>query len=283
MDKKEKIILVTGATGQQGGAAARQLLKDGWKVRAFVRDENKPAAAELKELGAELFIGDLNNRNSVNDAMKNAYGVFSVQNFYEAGYDGELKQGQMLIDLAKENKVSHFLQTTVAGADKAPDVPHFEVKARIEDYLKKSGIKYTILRPVFFMENFNTWFTPQHTDDGYQIAMGMQQETKLQMIAVDDIGKFVVEIFNNPDKYLGQSLEIAGDELTMPEVAKAYTNKLGKDVKFVSLPIDAVKQYSQEVGAMFEWFQKHGYEANINELKKVKPELKTFNTWVNNQ
>ena len=115
MEKKEKIILVTGSTGQQGGTVARNLLKDGWKVRALVRDDKKDSAVELVKLGAEIFKGDMANEQSLDKAMEGVYGVFSVQNFWEHGYEGELKQGKAVADAAKKANVKHFLQSSVPG------------------------------------------------------------------------------------------------------------------------------------------------------------------------
>jgi len=280
MDKKEKVILVNGATGQQGGAVSRHLLKDGWKVRAFVRDENKPAALELQKLGAELFKGDLGNIESIENAMEGVYGVFSVQNFYEYGYDGELKQGISLAEAALKTGVKHFLQTSVGGAERETKIPHFDVKFEIEEYIRKINIPYTIIRPVFFMENFNTWFKPAEMEGKLVINMVMKKETKLQMIAVDDIGGIATVIFNNPEIYLGKEIEIAGDELTIPEVAEIYSKHLNRETVFNELPYDVLKANSEDLALMFQWFIDRGYTSDISKLKKMYPGLTSFEQWL---
>jgi uncharacterized protein YbjT (DUF2867 family) len=280
MEKNTKVILVTGATGKQGGAAVRHLLKDGWKVRALTRDASKPEAAELKTLGAEVVTGDLNDMASLENAMQGIYGVFSVQNFWEHGYEGELVQGKNLIDAAKKANVKHFLMTSVGGAERKTGLPHFDVKAEIEDHLKASGLNYTILRPVFFMENFNAWFKPTESEGKMVITMAMKNDTKLQLIAVDDIGVFARIVFDDPDKYLGKEIEIAGDELTIPQVADAYSKVTKVPTVFNELPMEILKQNSEEFAKMFQWFIDKGYEAKISELKAIHPGLKSFEQWL---
>lgn len=280
MEKKDKTILVIGSTGQQGGAVARHLLKDGWKVRAFVRDEKKESASELKKLGAELFKGDMTDRDSLDKAMEGVYGVFSIQNFWEHGYDGELNQGKAVADAAKKANVSHFLQSSVGGAERNTKIPHFDVKYEIEKYLKSLNLPITIIRPVFFMENFNSWFKPIEADGKLTLTIAMKADTKLQMIAVEDIGAISAKIFNDPEKFIGKEIEIAGDELTMPQVADLYASKTGKKTAFAELPVEAVRANSSEMADMFQWFIDKGYEADLKKQKELFGETISFKEWL---
>ncbi len=280
MEKKDKTILVIGSTGQQGGAVARHLLKDGWKVRAFVRDEKKESAAELEKLGAEIFKGDMTDRDSLDKAMKGVYGVFSIQNFWEHGYDGELNQGKAVADAAKKANVTHFLQSSVGGAERNTKIPHFEVKYEIEKYLKSMNLPTTIIRPVFFMENFNSWFKPAEANGKLTLTIAMKADTKLQMIAVEDIGAISAKIFNDPEKFIGKEIEIAGDELTMPQVADLYGSKTGKKTEFVELPVEALRANSVEMADMFQWFIDKGYEADLKKQKELFGETISFKDWL---
>ncbi|MEO8666377.1 MAG: NmrA/HSCARG family protein [Ignavibacteria bacterium] len=280
MDKTGKVILVTGATGQQGGASARSLLKDGWKIRALVRDENKPASQEIKKLGAELVVGDMFDAASVEKALTGVYGVFNVQNFWEHGYEGELKQAKIVIEAAKKADVKHFVLSSVGGADRNTKIPHFDVKFDAEQYMKSQGLPYTILRPVFFMENFNTWFKPIESDGKTVLNMALRKDTKLQIIATDDIGAIVAIVFDDPDKYIGKEIEIAGDELTLKQMAEAFSKSLGKEVGYNEVPVEAVRENSSEMADMFQWFIDKGYEADINSIKKIYPGLTTFEEWL---
>ena len=280
MEKKDKIILVTGSTGQQGGAVARHLLKDGWKVRAFVRDEKKESAIELEKSGAELYKGDMNDSESLDKAMDGVYGVFSIQNFWEHGYDGELNHGKAVADAAKKANVQHFLQSSVGGAERSTKLPHFDVKFEIEKYLKSLNLPVTVIRPVFFMENFKTWFKPVEADGKLTLKMAMKADTKLQMIAVDDIGAISAKIFDNPDKFIGKEIELAGDELTMPEVAELYETNTGKKTEFVELPVSVIRTNSAEMADMFQWFIDKGYEADLKTQKDLFGKTISFKEWL---
>lgn len=142
---RSQLILVTGATGKQGGAVARQLLEKGFRVRAITRNPGQPAARALREAGAEVVEGNLDDRNSVNRALEGAHGVFSVQNFWEAGYDREVKQGTGLADAAKDTGVQHFVYSSVASAHRNTGLSHFESKWEIENYIRELDLSYTIL------------------------------------------------------------------------------------------------------------------------------------------
>src|ERR1035438_5526300 len=147
-------IFVSGATGQQGGAVARHLLKQpAFAIRALTRDTSKPPAKALAQAGAELIQGDLNDPSSYKRALEGAYGVFAVQNGMEAGFEGEIRQGKALADAAKAAGVQHFVYSSVVSADRNTGIPHFESKWEIEQHFSKIGLPFTILRPAFFMQN----------------------------------------------------------------------------------------------------------------------------------
>ncbi len=281
MSKTDRIIVVSGATGQQGGATARHLLEAGWKVRALTRDASKPAAHELEKAGAEVVEADLNNPSSVERALSGAYGVFSVQTFAEEGPEGEYRQGRALADAAKAAGVQHFVYSSVGGADRNTGIPHFESKAGIERYVKSLGLPYTILQPVYFMNNFDSFSAPTPAEDGtLQISMGLPADVPLQLIAVDDIGAFAAIAFDNREHYLGKSIELAGDERTLESITAAISAAIGKPVRYVALPIDAVRQFSDDAAIMFEWFIDRGYEADIPELRRIYPALQNFETFL---
>jgi uncharacterized protein YbjT (DUF2867 family) len=278
VSSSDKLIVVTGATGQQGGATARHLLTQGWRVRALVRNPNKPAAQELAAKGAELAQGDLDDRASLDRALRGAYGAFSVQTFMgPEGSVGETRQGNRLADAAKAAGVQHFVYTSVGGADRKSGLPHFESKWQIEEHIRALSLPATILRPVFFMDNLRSpWLGPR---DGV-LAAGLRPTTSLQMIAADDIGAFAALAFARPQEYIGKALEIAGDSLTGPQVAHALTRTTGQPVRFVEQPLEQVRSFNAEMADMFAWFNDHGYAADIPALRKLHPGLMTFETWL---
>jgi uncharacterized protein YbjT (DUF2867 family) len=284
-----KIIAVTGATGQQGGAVARKLLADGWKVRALTRDVNKPAAQELKALGAELFAGDMDNRTELDSAFKGAYGVFSVQNFWlpSVGFDGEVKQGKLVADAAKAAGVQHLVYSSVGSAHRGMGQKHFDSKWVIEQYIHSLDIPYTILRPVFFMNNHN--WSRAYILSGTYTGLGLRPEKGVQSIAVEDIAAFTAIVLADAKAYLGKTLELAGDELTEAQTAEIFTKVIGRPVTLAAPTGNGRGASEEEMTAMFNFFNGEGYDADIAALRKIHPGLLKFeqylrkNGWENQQ
>ena len=256
-------ILVTGATGQQGGAVARELLAAGHSVRAMTRKPDGDAAQALAALGAEVVAGDLDDTASLAAALDGVWGVFAVQNSWEAGIEGEEEQGKRIAQLAKDAGVQHFVYTSVGGADRKTGIPHFDNKFRVEEKVRSLGFpSYTVLRPVFFMENFlSPWYKPA-IDEG-NLAISMPSDTKLQMIAVADIGKYGRMAFEQHDKMNGKAIELAGDDMTMPRAAEIISKASDKSISFFQVPIEEVRKFSDDFALMFEWFDRMGYDSDI--------------------
>jgi len=274
-----KTILVSGATGRQGGAVARQLLADGWNVRAMTRNPKQPPAMMLQGQGAEIVQGDLNDFDSFVKACEGVYAVFSVQNFWEAGPQREIQQGKNLADAANTLGVRHFVYSSVGGADRKSGLSHFESKWQIELYIASLDLRSTILRPVFFMDNILTDSMRSQIQQG-TLQMGLEPNRPLQVIATRDIGVFAGMAFMYPDDWVGYELEIAGDELTGPQMAEAISRIIGKDVQYQYVPTDEIRKSSQENAEMFDWFNKAGYMADIGELRDMNPDLLSFPMWL---
>jgi len=278
----EKVVLITGATGRQGGATLRHLAKQGgFKLRAMTRKPDSDAAKAVAALGAELVTGDLNDAASLERAVAGAWGVFAVQNTWEAGVEGEEEQGKRLAKIARDKGVQHFVYTSVGSANRKTGIPHFENKFRVEQTIKQLGFpSHVILRPVFFMENLTSpWFL-----NGDKLVTALKPETKLQMVAVDDIGKFSAKAFTDAAKYKGAELEYAGDAVTMAEAAAAVSELTGKTITYQPIPIAAVRANSDDFALMLEWFDAVGYAADIPSLESqwgIKP--LTLKQWVRAQ
>lgn len=278
-------VLVTGATGLQGGAVARELVRRGRDTAALVRDPASERARALAELGVVLVRGDLDDEASLRAATDGVAGVFSVQNFMTpAGLGGEVRQGRALARAARDTGVPHVVYSSVGGAERHSSVPHFDSKRSIERYLEELGVPTTVLRPSFFMDNFAA-HGPQRVDGTLVVQLALKPDTRVQFIAVDDIGFFAAEAFDRPQEYLGRALEIAGDELTATEVARAFAERTGEPARFEDLPLDAVAANpyipnGPEISLMFEWFQDHGYRADIAALRAAHPGLQTFATYL---
>lgn len=272
MTNESKIILVLGATGNQGDAVAERLLADGWSVRAISRDPNQTAAQELQKKGAEVVPANMDDRQSLLEAMQGVYGVFSVQPLYSDDSDQEVQQGKTVADVAKQVGVSHFVYSSVGGAERDSGVPHFETKWQVENYVREIDLPFTVLRPAFFMENFMGM--AQVHDQKLMIPEFMDKEMNLQMISVQDIGAFAAIAFNDPVEYKGQAIEIAGDEVSLSQVAKVFSQIFNEPCEI----LESVREQFEN-NPMFQWFQTDGYQADIPALRKIHPKLLDLSTW----
>ena len=272
MNPIQSTVLVTGITGNQGGAVARSLVAEGFRVRGLTRSPEKPAARAHAARGVEIVRGDLDNRESVERALEGCYGVFSVQNFMETGAEREVEQGVHLADAARRAGVKHLVYTSVASANKNTGLPHFESKWRIEEHIRSIGVPYSILRPVFFMQNWRA-FSRDDILHGV-LRQPLDPDTTLQQISVNDIGVFAAKAFANPKKWIGRELDLAGDELSMWDVALTFRRVLGHAVSYVKVPWDQFRQLAgDEMTAMYRWFNAVGYDVDIGSLRAEHPGL----------
>ncbi len=274
-----RLVLVTGATGQQGGAVARRLLERGFEVRALTRDPDKPEAQELATMGAEVVGGDLEDRASLDAALDGVYGVFAVQNFWETGYDREVEQGKRLVDAARDAGVEHYVYSSVGSAHRDTGVSHFDSKWEVEEHLRDSGLRSTVLRPVFFMQNWEMFGKDQIL--GGTLAQPLDPEKPFQMIDAEDIGVFAAMAFADPDGWIGREVDLAGDEMTMPEIATTISRVIGRDVNYYQVPWDQFEENAgEEFTVMYRWFNDHGYEADIAALREHRQALVTLDRYL---
>jgi uncharacterized protein YbjT (DUF2867 family) len=264
--KDDRIILVTGATGRQGGAVARELLARGHRVRAMTRKPDSDKAQGLADLGAQVVRGDFDDPKSLPKAIKGAWGAFAVHDSWEAGVEREQEQGKRFARLCKEAGVSHYVYSSVGSAHRRTGIPHFESKWHIEETIRQLDLlSYTVIRPVFFMENF---LSPGLLPDlkAGKITMPLKPTTVLQMIAVEDIGRYVAWAFENYESLNGRAIDIAGDERTMPDTARILGAAADKEIEFAPRPIEEVRAASEDWAIMVEWFDAVGYDADIAAL-----------------
>jgi len=282
VDGPDRTVLVTGATGRQGGAVLEHMRREGWKLRALTRNPSGTGAAELRRQGVEVVQGDLEAPESLERATRGAYGVYSVQDFWSVGAKREVQQGKNLADAARKAGVEHFVYSSVGGAERNSGIAHWESKWEIEKHIRKLGLPATMLRPVAFMENYYV----EQVEIGIlkgKLRDPVRADKPYQTIAADDIGGFVALAFKNPREFIGLDLEIAGSELTNAEAAKVFSRVLGKPVKFQQLPMPLVRLFlGIEFYQMFRWFNAEGFRADIPELRRRYPDvqLQTLEEWL---
>jgi uncharacterized protein YbjT (DUF2867 family) len=258
-------VLVAGATGNQGGAVADHLLDRGVEVHALTRSSESDAAQALEDGGATVVQGNMAEPETLEPLIDDVDGVFCVTDFYEAGYDGEVEQGTNMAEIATDVGVEQFVFSSVGGAERNTGVPHFDSKYEVEERIRNLNLPATVVRPAFFMQNFEGM--REDITDG-TLAMGLEPHVALQMVDVNTIGAVVVETFENTDAYVGTAVELADDELTMGAMAARFADVLGRDIEVTHVPLDTLEdQMGEEFATMFEWFNTHGYEADLAGLR----------------
>jgi uncharacterized protein YbjT (DUF2867 family) len=294
MLNKENIILVTGATGAQGGAVTRALLKNGNTVRVIVREASRhsKAAEELEKSGAEIIIADMEDPASLEEALKGVYALFSVQDMNN-GTDSERRHATNLLTAAFEAGVQQVVHASVNQTGNHLQFTNWDKwnkkywldKQFGEDTLRNTGFKYwTILRPVFFMDNFITpkviFMFPDLTKG--EIVTAWASDAKLQLIAVDDTGAFAAAAFNNPERFNGQVIDLAGDELTIGEIAESITQATGKNIHidYVSEAEAVQKGLHPGFANVQIWNNEIGYNADIEALKAYGLTVTNFNQYL---
>ena len=269
---QNKKIFVTGVTGNQGGSVARALLSKGHQVLGLTRNTSSDTAKHWTNLGVELIQGDFLNPDQWIDAIKGADGLFAMTTPFEEGMDKETEQGIKLTDVAKKAGIKHLIYTSVANANLNTGIPHFDSKYEVEKYLQQSGLNHTIVAPVFFMDNaLAPWMLP-----GLQagnLSLPLPGTTPLQQVSVEDIGAFVSLLFEHGESVYGKRFDIAGDELTGPNMASVLTFASGCNIQYQGFPTEVLRKQNEDMALMFEWFDKYGYTVNIDELKLKFPEM----------
>jgi uncharacterized protein YbjT (DUF2867 family) len=280
-------VLVTGATGQQGGALCRLLLKRGHHVRALTRHPDSPAARELALRGAELVPGDFEDLDSLLRAARGADALFAMATPFAA--DGlsperEVRHGRHLVEAAWLAHVPHLLYSSVAGASSPTGIPHFDSKHRVEQHLRRSGVPHTIVAPVFFMENFLGPVFAEGLSRGL-LAMALPHHRGLQMIPVADLAAFCARVLEWPEPFLGRRVEVASDEVTGEQAAALISYVSGHKVRYLELPLEAVRARDEDLARMFAWLDQVGYHADIAGLRRDFPEVgwHTFEDWARAQ
>jgi uncharacterized protein YbjT (DUF2867 family) len=265
-------VLVTGATGQQGGAVARALMTRGHRVKAITRRPESDGAKRLTAAGAQVVAGDLDDAASVAAAAEGVDAMFLMGNSYEAGTDAETRQGIAAADAAKAAGIGHLIYSSVADADKTTGIPHFDSKYLVEKHIAGLGIPYTISAPVAFMENTVAPWAIDGLRQGVYAA-ALPPARVLQQVTIDDIGAFVATLAERREQVFGKRFDIAGDELSGEQQAKILSEVFGRPITYRELPIAAIRQQSEDTALMFEWFDRTGYDVDLAALRRDFPEV----------
>nr|BFD94333.1 NmrA/HSCARG family protein [Kitasatospora sp. Xyl93] len=274
-------VAVTGATGAQGGATARALLRAGRPVRALTRDPGSPAAAELTALGAELSRADFDDPDSLAAALDGTGALFAMSTPFGTDPDTEVRQGIALLDAARAaGTVRHVVFTSATNADRSTGIPHFDSKYRIERHLAGLDLPWTVLGPAAFLDNYANDWTLWSLRDGV-FHLPMPPGVPLPVIAADTIGAFAAHVLARPDAYAGRRIDIASQWCTGEQIAAAITAASGRAIRCEEVPLSVVAGYSEDLAAMFRYFQDPGLDVDTDALHAAHPDIdwQSLDTW----
>ena len=286
----KKIILVTGATGAQGGSVAKALLNENkFAVRILTRNAKSPKAIALQEAGAEIAEGDLDDIQSLLAAMKDVYGVFGVTSFWEH-YEKEYQHGKNLVDAVHESGIEHFVYSTLPNYKQLSNgklsVPHCDLKAELEEYTKSLKIPATFMRIAFYYENFLSFF-PLQKDENDNFFFGFPQgDTKLSIVTVEDMGGVVAPVFNHPEEYIGRVVGVVGEDLSCNEYAAILSKVLKQNVYYKYIPRDVYAGFgfpgAEELANMFEVQRLYIKERHLDLIESygLNPSMQRFEKWL---
>jgi len=292
MHTNKPIVVVTGATGRQGGSVINHLLQSGkYSLRGTTKDANSEAANNLKKKGVEVVKVDINKVDELVKAFQGAHAVFGVTNSYEKetllNHFIEVRQGRNMVDAAKATGVQHFIWSALHDVDDISGgkikVPHFTQKNWIQKYAIVQEVPSTFVYPGFYMSNFSEYFKPQVHNGVVTFSLPLKQETQLPLIDIADTGAWVLPVIENREKFLGKKVHMASQYVSMAELAQTYGKVFNRKAQFNSITSEVFASYgaSEEFVHMMKWFDKFGYfngedisesvvlaGSNINTLEK---------------
>lgn len=262
-------IAVLGATGGQGGAVVAALLEAGRPVRAVVRDPGGGRARSLAAAGAEVVPGDLFDAASLADAFRGAAAAFAVTTPFQDGLDAEVAQGTAIVRAAADAALPHLVMASVASADRDTGVPHFETKARTEELLAASGLlkRRWWRRPISTTTPWAVW---TRWPAGL-LTMPVPGDTPIQQVARQDLGRVVAAVVADPDRWIGQRVEVAGDDPTPLRMAAEIGRAAGGTVEFRQSSLEDLRTRNPDMFAMYDFFVNTGYQVDLAALRTQFP------------
>jgi uncharacterized protein YbjT (DUF2867 family) len=279
---KKLTVVVTGATGKQGGAVVRNLLDRGHEVRAVTRDTTSAKAGALSKAGVTLVRASFEDTAALTKALEGATSLFAMTTPFEVGTQAETRQGISAADAAKAAGV-HLVFNSAGSANRRTGVPHFDSKYAVEEHISRIGVRATVLAPVYFMENL--YFGKEQLAKGVY-ASPLPPTRPLAQVAVADIGAVAVRLLEDPDRFAGKRFDLGGDELTGNEVIAILSRVTGRPFTYFQVPLDVIRQRMGEDGTrMYEWFDRVGYTFDRAALRREFPEVAfhDFESWAKAQ
>lgn len=300
-----KVLVVFGATGQQGGSVVDHVINDRgllkqYTIRAICRDTSSEGAQQLAKKGVEVVAANPDDVTTLQPALTGAHTVFAMTfpDFMDVK-NSEVRQGRAIVDAAVAQNVQYFIFSTLPWVSKISGgkymkVEGFDAKAEVEEYIRKQPIQSAFFAPGSFMQNYHSMLKPRKMPDGtYSVSRHVSPKTQLPMIdIVRDAGKFVGAILADPDKYEGKTFCAATKLYTLEEQAEILSKHTGRPVIYEQLPEDVYRSFLPKVGytdiliQMMSYQQDFGYYGADSEnlvawaVENAREEVTTFEEYL---
>jgi uncharacterized protein YbjT (DUF2867 family) len=269
---RDELIVVTGATGRQGGAVARHLVADGWRVRGVTRSGGSAAARELARRGVEVVTADMNDVDAMKRACADAYGVYNVQNPMISGEDGEEAQGRNVIDAAAEAGVSHLVYGSAGPGTPGTGVAAWDVKLEVAAYARSRGLPLTVLRPMAFMELMTDKDFYPPVSVWHLMPRLVGEDRPLPWLSAVDLGAIAARAFDDPATYVGMDVGLAADVRSLAQCRDVWRRVTGHAPRRFPMPLWMFERFvGRDLTRMWRWLAEHDVDADVARTRSLLP------------
>ena len=275
-------VAVVGATGRQGGAVARHLLADGWRVRALTRRPDSQPAGALVARGAEVVRVELGDPGSLVSAFEGAYGVFSVQNPMIGGVSKEVEHGRNVADAAKDAGVRHVVYGSAGVGASGTGVGSWESKQVVQAYMEAAGLPVTVLRPMAFMELMSDRAFFPAVSTWHLMPKLMGADRPVPWLCVDDFGAIAARVFANPDRFIGEDIKLASEMRSIAECRTMWEAVMGRRPWRFPMPVWGFERFvGTDLTTMWRWLRTGHLDIDLSRTREILPTALTVREWLN--
>ncbi len=275
-----KTVAVTGATGRQGGAVARALLAEGWRVRGLTRNPSRKRARALSARGVEIVRADMDDPASLLRAFSGVHGVFSVQNFMISGIEGEVRQGRNVAEAAERAAVEHLVYASAGTGERGTGIGSWESKLDVEERLRELELPVTVLRPTAFMELM--------TDPAFYPAVGVWHvwpklaggSFEVPWLCCRDLGVIAEKAFADPAQFVGRDLVLAADRRSLDECRQIYARVFGREPRRFPMPVWMLERFAPDTVALWRWTAATRFDADLRVALAIHPAALDVAAWL---
>jgi uncharacterized protein YbjT (DUF2867 family) len=276
MAGQDRVVVVTGATGRQGGATARHLLAGGWRVRAVTRSADSKAARRLAALGAEIVQADMASADEMRKACAGAHGVFSVQNAMTSGEQGELAQGKNAADAAADSGVAHLVYGSAGPGTPGTGVAAWDVKLDVADHARSIGLPLTVLRPMAFMELMTDKDLYPAVAAWHLMPRIVGIDRPIPWLSAEDLGVVAARAFGDPGSYIGLDVGLAADVRTLGECREIWRRVTARSPRAFPMPVWLFQRFvGPDLTRMWRWLASHDIAVDVSETRAHHPSAMT--------